>query len=345
MLVEVITLIYFWRNKMVKTSEMDWASLQRQHVKENAEKKRYVKVGLYFPSGLCHDLERALKLGIIDKKTFLIIVEGDRDLKQREKNLKKIKEFLAKHKLTNVYIHRSRVHTLNLKKVLEGRKIDLLFLDICGNYAPEIANWLNKYQECYAYNMRLPMTIAIHPRGKHGAGTNELFKAMNRVSDASLNDLRLNNIPNEILGSEEISCLNLLPDIRNTIKAIYYTLSRRTIRFKKIAPYRFSTTNMVCFDTIVADSKDEEDMTFEAMAKDYSRKVSSNKKLRKQRTMKPVTFKNAYDIAMYMGIFGNFENYSDMPRGKRAHVTMNAKKAGLDPDDVKKKIEKRLQKA
>ncbi len=327
---------------MVETSKMNWADPSRGHVKDAAEKKKNVKVGLYFPSHSCNDLRRAIKLGVITKKTFLIIVEGDRDKSERNRNLKEIRRFLTLNKLYNVHIHSSRVHTLNLKKVLAGRKIDLCFFDICGNYTSEIADWFNKFQECFAHNMSLPMTLAIHPRGPKNSN---LFTAVEKVVTDSLNDLGLGNIPNDILGSENINCPNLLPDIRSTIKAIYFTFSRRIVKFKNIKPYKFSTTNMVNFEVMIGGSK-EEDTTFEDIAVEQSKKacdavkMRKPKKTKKQKMKKYISLKSAADIARHMGIDKLTIPVNELPQGQQAWITMNANRAGLDPIKVKEKIDR-----
>ncbi len=332
---------------MVETSKMDWADPSRSHVKDMAEKKKGIKVGLYFPSHSCNDLKRALKEGVITKKTFLIIVEDDRVLSERKRNLKSIRSFLTRNKLTNVHIHSSRVHTLNLKKVLTGRKIDLLFFDICGNYTAEIANWFNKNQEHFACSMLLPMTIAIHPRGPKNSG---LFAAIEKTAVKSLRELGLDNVPNDILASENINCLNLLPDIRLTLKAIYYSFSRKNVKFVNIKPYKFSKTNMVNFEVIVMKTKEKEDEMFEAICLEHDKracpanKLRPVRKIRKKYTHKPVTLNTAYDIARHMGIFGTVDTVEDLSRAKQSWITINSKRAGLDPVKVRAKIEKKLQK-
>jgi len=326
------------------TDKMNWASTSRNHVKNNAEKRKNIKVGLYFPSGSCDDLERALSKGIIDKETFLIIVEGDKNLIVRKENLRSIQEFLNVNKLTNVHIHPSRVHTLNLTKVLDGRKIELLFFDICGNYTSEIFNWFNKYQECFAYNMRLPMTIAIHPRGRKKSKKCELFMAIEKVTDASLRDLGLHNIPNSILESDDIDCLNLLSDIRLTLKAIHYTFSRRVINIKSITPYRFSKTNMVNFETMVCGLK-EEDTTFKTIAQKYSSNVCDAKKIIKPKKTKKqiksgiIIADNANDIIKALSL-----KTKPMTAGKKAWISKLSNKAGKDPVRMQTKIEKILSK-
>ncbi len=338
---------------MVETKRMDWADPARSHVKDAAEKRKNIKAGLYLPSYSCNDLDRALKCGVITKKTFLIIVEGHRDLAIRKKNLKAIKAFLTLNKLNNVYIHSSRIHTLNLKKALNGRKLELCFFDICGNYTAENANWFHKYQDCFAHNMMLPMTLAIHPRGnrdKKDKDKSKFYATVDKVATKSLRDLSLANIPNEILGCEDMNSENLLQDIRITLKAIYHSFSRREVKFKYIKPYKFSKTNMVRLDIMIGKDK-AVDETFEEIAIQYSPKVSSQKRIRKTSkpkksiyTVKPTLLKTAYDIARHMRLFGKVESIYDLPRGRLAHISINAKKAGLNPDDVKDKIEKRLQK-
>lgn len=337
---------------MVETSKIKWNDEKRDHVKERAIMRKRIKVGLFFPGHSCDDLDKQLAIQQIDKKSFLIIVEGDTNIVERKKNLKKIRKFLADNKLTNFHIHGSRVHTLNLKRILKGRKIELLFFDICGNYTAEIANWFNKYQDCFAYKMRLPLTLAIHQRGPRKTGKCNFFKAMDKVSNATLKDLGLDGIENTILDAEEIQCLNLLPDIRDTLKSIYYSFSRRKIKFSLIHPYRFSRTNMVGFVADIMAEKDE-DTTFAEIAQIYNKKACPQKRIRKTRktrtsrkayARKPVVLKTAFDIARHMGIFGEVASITELPQGKRAWITIHSNRAGLNSYEVSNQIEKRLSK-
>jgi len=103
----------------------------------------------------------------------------------------------------------------------------------------------------------------------------------------------------------------------------------------------FRFCELVEGDDIIVDCVKQYDkrVGYNAQILRYGRIYSSKKKTAKA----PTTFANAYAIARHMGIFGNFTSIYDMKSSSRAHIKINAKKSGLDPDQVSDKIEKRLQ--
>jgi hypothetical protein len=75
----------------------------------------------------------------------------------------------------------------------------------------------------------------------------------------------------------------------------------------------------------------------------YGRIYSSKKRgVGRPKIDRPIFLKNANAIARHMGIYGNFESIYDMRPCSRAHIKINAKKFGLDPDKVSRQIESRL---
>lgn len=126
-------------------------------------KRKAVKTAMFFPSNSCLDLQEALANGLITQDTYLILVEGERGFLGQMK-LDQIHRFLRKNGLSNFYIHNQKVHKLNLERVLNGRKLEYMFFDICGYFTPEIKDWFLKYRHCFANNMHLPITISTGAR-------------------------------------------------------------------------------------------------------------------------------------------------------------------------------------
>jgi hypothetical protein len=341
-----------------KLSQKAWDLAVRNEVRKFAEKaKKGRKIALYLPSSKCRDLANAIRLGIINKETLLIIVEGDKDINERKKSLKTIRTFLTRNQLTNVYIHDDRIHKLKLEQVLEGKKIDFMFFDICGNFSAEIANWFHLNQDHFEDDMYLPMTLAIHPRGMRQGKSDEskFVNAVNKNTDCTLKTLQLNDIPNNLLDCEEIQSPNLLRDVRVALKALYFAFSRRNLDISYIRGYRNDDpewhTNMMNLH-IKLDGKKVENDTFENIVKTYDKNVSYASQLRRygrqvnmkiKANVKKVMPKTAYAIARHLEIFGNYSDLMNIPRGKEAWITILAKKAGLCPNETWNKIYRKIE--
>lgn len=102
------------------------------------------KVAIFLPADSCIDVKLALETGVINKRTFLIIVE------KAHSAATKIRAYMSKTFPKNGYaICELELEKLDLENVLEGRKVDYAFLDMCGQITHKVAYWLHKNQDCF----------------------------------------------------------------------------------------------------------------------------------------------------------------------------------------------------
>jgi hypothetical protein len=320
--------------------------------RENKDKARLIALrpamevdtALFLPSYSCKDLKISLLNKLITLKTKLIIIE------KKAKYVKKIDEFLKKNgfKESQYYIHHGQAHGLNLDKVFNSlniKKIDYVFFDICGNLTAQIAKWFNKYQDYFAENCHMPTTLAIHHRKK------EFQFAVEKIIAKS----NIGNEVNEVLTNKNnlLTCNvkkeGLLEAVLFNCQSLYYSFSKRNIKINELFIYKDTRTPMILIDAVIGGNKTK-NSTFDEIAIRYSSKVSPQssiievEKIRKIKVKKDMVIKNAYEIARKLGIFGNFESFDEIPRGKRAHITITAKKVNIDPVIANIKIQKRLAK-
>ena len=135
--------------------------------KPNKEGSRYhlfshveepIKTILSFPGSGQMCLKTAVKMGKIDKSTFIIAVEEDSVIAD------KIQEYL--NTLPNEsYLHRKSLRYFhNIAKVLNGRKIDCAFFDFCGLVDLHSTNWIMKHRNNFATGCVIGYTIANNTR-------------------------------------------------------------------------------------------------------------------------------------------------------------------------------------
>jgi hypothetical protein len=295
------------------------------------------KIAVFLPSDSCEDLKEGLENGLIDLNTYLIVVEREND------RMKSIEKFLKTKKFKNYYPHLGEVFDLDLEVVLKDKKVDYMFFDICGNLTAKIANWFNKYQDYFSLNMRMPTTLAIHHRkGEFNSAIETILKNEN---EKELDELLTVN--NNLL-SCNVNKNNLIEHVRSNCQVLYYAFSKRKISITELHIYQDERTPMILINTIIGQSKIE-DETFKKIAKEYSKKVSSQSgivKIKKTKDTKDTKIKitNAYGIARELGIFGNFESFDKIPKGKRAHITIKAKQMNIDPVIANIRIAKRIKK-
>jgi len=100
-------------------------------------KGKTAECALMLPGIELRCVKEALKNRTINKKTFLVAVEGDKIV--AEKIRKRLIGLGFKEK--NFHIHDKVIDKLKLSKVLDGKKIDFVFADYCGLLSEEIAYW------------------------------------------------------------------------------------------------------------------------------------------------------------------------------------------------------------
>ena len=302
-----------------------------------------VKNALFFPSNTCLDIYEAKDIGLINSKTFLIIVERE------EKTIKNIKKNLKRLKLKNFYIHNGEIEDLNLTKVLKNKKLEYVFFDICGNLTGKIADWFNINQDNFADNMIIPFTFQIAPRRKRAnkrgrKSKNEPTTLMMAIdkNTKNVNDNIVFPSNNNIIESfRYMKSQNLLRDINFIIKTIFYSFSNRNISINNAYIYRDlenkSPLNMIMLNAKLKGQK-KENILWEKIVNEHDSKVCNASRIRKNNVVKIVNVKKkgivmSKSIAEELGIY-KYRSYAKVPPQKKAWITIKAKKRGDDPKMV-----------
>jgi len=98
-------------------------------------KRSAVKTAVFFPSRHCYDLKEALRLGIIDKNTFVVAIERDPEIAQT------IFSFMQDNNMSG-HVFRGNAYDCPLAEILGNRKIGYAFFDFCGDLCSNLAQWL-----------------------------------------------------------------------------------------------------------------------------------------------------------------------------------------------------------
>lgn len=313
-----------------------------------------------FPSVEAKDIHAAFESGIINSKTKIIPCEKNPNRR----------DLVAKQLLTRTNnftdVIKSPAHKVDLNRVLlSGEKIDYMPFDICGNFTISLAAWFYKNQKHFANGMRLPLTLQVNNKKFVGRDFNTInkitkgkyqnfvhhFCQKNRISHKNSEMLLQTTAMQEGIASQLYLLLNCMPD--------------KNIVIRQVNVYRNSDISdkasyMMMVDAIVYDIKNRNKIAlgnfrkvvegFNLKAKKQDKlileekktKVSKTAKVLKRNKIDNVSFKNPYEIARHMGIFGTYAKYQDIPKSKRAWIKINATKAGLNPDLAVQKISNRM---
>ena len=322
------------------------------------------------PSHSCLDLKRGLEQGSIRRTTQVVCVDGNPD------NWKKIENFLKKNFKSYIFF-KGKIRDFPISKMMQEKKFskfDFAFFDLCGHLNAHITHWLYKNRECFSDSCRFGMTVAAPDRIK--IWENVVHKAaIDMEYDGELEELlgeSINNLAKDVVGlpidvdtpkhvirkKHSIYATNVIRSIKASCYAFMIAMNNKNMAINRLYRYKESNEDgkrhieMVFVDFRFDGVLDGDDYCIDLL-KEFDTKVGYNyqvlrygrtKKDRKEYTVKPVSLKTAYDIARYMGIFGAVESIDELPQGRKSWITINAKRAGLDPEKVMEKIEKRLQK-
>ncbi len=291
--------------------------------------KTFVKTALFFPSDKCFDLIIALENGLINAKTRLVIVEHNID------NIRTIKKFLAKNGLDNFHIHNDAVEKLDLNLALNGKKLDFMFLDICGNLTSKIADWLYANQDNFAPDMNMPSTFQLAPRGKRektrGRQSRKPLTLFYGTVKRIVQDMEYTNLyptKSNLLECEYIHTENLLRDIRLTSKTLFHVFSKRNISIKEVFAYRDTSgksLNMMMLNITIGDCK-KEDKTWETIVERYDSKATDTiRKYGRTKTYKKrKKNKIARVVLVEMSGIAKYKTYDKIPQKILNKITEQA---------------------
>ena len=210
---------------------MNWNGNEKGKMRNIAleHKGEAVKVGFGMPSFSCKCIKKGLENGKFNKDTFMIVVEYNAEY------IKPIHNFMRKH-FNDYYIHKGSIETLELDKVLDGKKIDYAFFDFCGNLTQQIAYWLYRYTDCFEIDAKLIFTFYAKIR-------KDLFPKLiwkhtdNQILPKVADKLRytVHNLLDNIYNG------NLVKNIQFDCQTLYLAFEKKEINFDYIYRYKDSS--------------------------------------------------------------------------------------------------------
>jgi len=308
-------------------------------------------------SNLC--LEEGLEEGTIDENSEVIAADNNPD------NWIKTERFLRRN-FKKYYYHKGDIEDLLLAKIIAENNfgdIDFSFLDLCGHLCPSRVKWLFESRTCFTSNCRFGLTVSAAQRWMKQWEKTICNTATEMLYSQDLETLLIdakNNFAKDIVGlpidvnKRQKLKKNRITEFTNVIKSIkascsIFMMAMNNFDMEINRVYRYKESNdsekhteMVFADFRFCGNNTADDICLDVIEEFKSSGYYSNRK--KKHGAPKIILKNAYDIARYMGIFGDVESSEDLSAGKKAGITRISNSIGLDSDKVLTKIEKRLQK-
>jgi len=308
---------------------------------------------LFMPAGHCHDIKEGLKNKTLKRSDFIIAIDND------EKVCKKIRRFLKKN-FDNFIVICSMVQNVNLAEVLEGKKIDFAFLDLCGELKGDIFHWLYKSRDCFTDTCRFGLTVIAFNRVSkfepviHKEVSNTeyveyleylLEESKNNLTKKMIGDkIEVKNPRQAVRKTEAIRAVNVIKSIKASCYSFMIAMNNKDISIKRLYRYKDKGhSEMVFIDFRFNGKKDGDDFTMH-IVREFDKKVGemsqilSYPKTKKQVKKSGIIIaNNANDIIKALSL-----EALPLTAGKKAWISKLSNKAGKDPVRMNKKIEKIL---
>ena len=283
---------------------------------------------LVFPSYSALCLKELLTNKAVNRKTFVIAIEHN------PKFVLKLRRFLKKH-FDNFYIFEGEAKNFDIELVLDGKKIDYCFYDMCGNFDIRISNWFHKCQQHFAKNCNIFITYKVTNRRLEGRKS--LEKQYGQKSSSILRE-HLRDVKSNIF-INDFSTGAFVKNIKTSLRLMFLAFEKTAIQFKECHCYKDSTTSYMGFVHLKTLGKEEKNHNFDSLIKIYNRMVKvpltfgyergqwpgkppvKLKKIKKAKTAIVVEKVDVWDCICYQ----------DIPAWQKAQITKNAKKAGANP--------------
>jgi hypothetical protein len=308
----------------------------------------------------CLDVVEGLSSGSINKSTRVISVENNKALQPAiEKNLDRL------------IPGQWDLQMKNIEKVdLEEERLDGLFLDLCGYLKPEHSVWLHNNQKSFQNDMMLAVTVSVQKRRlppwstvnyKRVNGGLMKTKRMIEKSDCSFPPgFDLQSSAGKVFISQVNSIVLAMSSKRLSMEYIsVYSNKDASSHSQKMGLVVFRVHN-IKKDNFLHRKFLRHLEEYNGMVGKYKKvyltkeekieaKMASKKKTeRKTYTIKPRVIytgqKAAYNIAKDLGLYEyDVESFEELPRAKRAWVTIKSKQSGLNPDFIIHKIDRYIQ--
>ena len=353
---------------MVKTSRINWDRPEKKVARNfmMGYSGKVAKTFLGLPGHSCLDPKEGLEEGSLNYNSFAIAVEREPE------NWRSIDNFLKKN-FKKSYLFKGELHKLPLTEILaeyNANPVDFSFLDLCGHMNNKNAHWLYKNRENFADICRFGLTVPTLNRNKDNWETvaHKTAKKWDYVEflEELLKDSRNNlakhiyGIPIKVISDKQKIRKKRAAELTNTIRSIkaecysfMVALNNRKIDIDRIYRYKDidndgkKHTEMALIDFRLNGYQIGDDLCMD-MVKEYDKNAGyASQTLRygrvapyKKKVKKPVILKTYDDIAKHMKIEKRRSSVSKLPQGQQAWITMNAKRANLDPIKVKVQLDK-----
>jgi len=333
----------------------DLKNVYREMAVGEKASKNPAKVVLLLPSKgmLCYKL--GLKKGTINKNTFCIFVE---EVPKFAKRIRNVANFAVKRgRIKGFIVVEKSLERWNAEKDLMGMKIDLAFIDLCGEITPNIMFWIaNQGQHVFADEAVISWTFQTGFRGR--------TPFSNKIIQHYENGLTVTqNLRNQ-------NWLGLVSMDRNdrkyvkrmlTCQALYDSLYHFEVIFEESHWYKISRTPMFFIKTRikrlkysdyereqVCNSLTRKCHTIQGTPEYYDRIRESKMELAYKKSLMAEDTENRQTLGEMLGLLDDEDTVSQEYRGvdffdvspqKRAHIKIQAKRRGLNPEKEVKKIQ------
>jgi len=347
---------------------VNWDRFEKRKAREFAmgDKKKSDGSKLFLPSHSNLDIRLGLKNHGLKRTDKIIAVD------EVPENWEKIERYL-RNNFTNFIFYRGPLESFPMAQKMKDinfPKIDFSFLDLCGHLHTGNTEWLFNNRECFTPDCRFGLTVTAATRflkpWEKTVHKTSIKMFYTDVFDNLLEETK-NNLTKDIVGlpievkkSQKIkknqiaSATNVIKSIKASCYTFMMAMNNFNMTINRIYRYKENNgdskkhTEMVFIDFRFCGYSDGDDICLDVINEFKSKNKRGTKakkgKSGRSNKIKPVNFKNAREIAIHMGIFGQAKSIDDLSTAKQSWIKINSKRAGLDHVKIKKQIKLRLKK-
>jgi len=305
----------------------------------------------FMPAKKCYDIKEGLKNKTLKRQDYIVAVDNN------PKVCKSIDIFLSKN-FDNYQVICSNVQEVNLIEVLEGKKIDFIFLDLCGRLKADLCNWLYQYRNCFTDTCQFGLTVIAFNRASkfepiiHDEikGTEYLEQLESLLEDSRNNltrsivgkKIKIGDKRQEVKKAQAVMAVNVIKSIKASCYSFLITMNNKDISINRLYRYKDKKHSEMVFIDFRFNGKKTGDNFITKLIKKYDDNVNPVsqvfKSVKVKKAKKGITpvIDNVYTIMAKLREKAEIE--LPLTAGKKAAISRWAKKAGKDPMRMQRKI-------